>query len=208
MIKAIHGLYAVTPDMDDTAALAAKVAQAITGGARFIQYRNKAASAKLRKQQAQMLAKLCIERAAALIVNDHVELAREVAAAGVHIGAEDGTLAEARAVLGPGKLIGVSCYDKLELARAAQSGGATYVAFGSFFPSQVKPGAVRATLPLLEEARRALTVPIVAIGGITPENAPQLVAAGADAVAVITAVFGEPDVTTAASRFTQLFGRP
>lgn len=205
MMDTIQGLYAVTPDTGDTQALTAQVDAAIRGGVRVVQYRNKTASPRLRQTQATALQALCEAHGAALIINDHVKLAREVGAAGVHVGAEDAKLRDARAALGPGKLIGVSCYNRLELAREAQSDGADYIAFGSFFPSQVKPGAVRATPELLVEAKGGIRVPIVAIGGITLENAPRLIAAGADAVAVISALFGAQDVTETARRFTATF---
>ena len=204
--RAVCGLYAVTADTNDTHALVRDVGAAIAGGAKLVQYRNKIAAPALRHEQAAALTAFCTSRGAALIVNDFVEVARAVGAHGVHIGKDDGALENARVMLGPDKLVGVSCYRSLELAQAAQDGGADYVAFGSFFPSQVKPGAVRAPIELLLEARRKLTVPVVAIGGITADNGGQLVAAGADALAVITAVFGAADVKSAARAFSPLFG--
>jgi len=200
-----RGLYAITPDSHDTATLVAQVTSAISGGARFVQYRNKEASPQLRTEQARALTAACRTRGAFLIVNDDVELARDVGADGVHIGAEDASIENARATLGIGKLIGVSCYNRLDLAYSAQQRGADYIAFGSFFPSQVKPGAVHAPAGLLREAKSRLNIPIVAIGGITVENARELVHAGADAVAVITALFAATDITAAARDFTALF---
>jgi thiamine-phosphate pyrophosphorylase len=202
--SAISGLYAITPDTPDTPALLSKVAAAIEGGARFVQYRNKAASRELRIEQARALNALCRERGAALIVNDHLDIARLVGAAGLHLGGDDGSAAAARDALGPDTLLGISCYDSLERAGAAAA-HADYVAFGSFFPSSVKPDAVHAPLDLLRRAREELRVPLVAIGGITPGNAPQLVQAGADAVAVISALFDARDIAEAARRFTRLF---
>jgi thiamine-phosphate pyrophosphorylase len=201
----VRGLYAVTPDEADTGVLVDRVTAAVSHGARLVQYRNKIAASELRREQAAALKRACDAHGALLIVNDHAELAREIDAAGVHIGAEDGDLEAARAIVGPDKLIGVSCYRRVELAMDAQAHGADYVAFGSFFPSSVKPNAVRAPIDLLREAKRTLRVPVVAIGGITIDNAPQLVDAGADAVAVITAVFGAPDVGAAARGFAALF---
>jgi thiamine-phosphate pyrophosphorylase len=201
----MHGLYAVTPDMADTETLVSLVSAAIAGGSRFVQYRNKIASAALQLEQARALKSLCDSAGASLIINDSVEVAVEVEAAGVHLGADDSDVGQARAALGRGKLIGVSCYNRLELARAAESSGADYVAFGSFFPSQVKPGAVRASLELLREAGREVPVPIVAIGGITIHNAPPLVGAGANALAVISALFDAPDVSAAARSFSALY---
>ena len=201
----LHGLYGVTPDEADTDVLVSKVTQALEGGARIVQYRNKVATLKLRREQAIALKRACDEHAALLIINDHADLAGEVDAAGVHIGADDGDLAAARNLVGSDKLVGVSCYRRIELAVAAAAQGADYVAFGSFYPSSVKPGAVRAPLDLLREAKRAVDVPVVAIGGITIDNAPALIDAGADAVAVITALFGAGDVGAAARGFSILF---
>ena len=202
--KAIKGLYAVTPDLDDTDRLRIMTSAALAGGTRIVQYRNKTAGPELRRIQTRMLLELCNQQSATLIVNDHVALAAEIGAHGAHIGGEDGSLAEARKVLGPGKLIGVSCYRNLDQARAAADGGADYIAFGSFYASSVKPSAVRAPLSLLTSAR-ALGVPVVAIGGITPDNAGALVEAGADAVAVISALYSAPDITATARQFCQLF---
>lgn len=205
MKQAISGLYAVTPDGDDTPALIAAVETALSGGARLLQYRNKSADPALRLTQARALLALCRKYRASFIVNDHLDLALAVNADGLHLGADDGSLAAARAQLGPARLLGASCYDRLELALEAERLGADYVAFGSFFTSSVKPGAVRAPLTLLREAKRRLSVPVVAIGGITLENAPRLIAAGADGVAVISALFGADDVELAARRFSALF---
>ena len=201
----IRGLYAVTPDVDDTAALTAMVRQAIEGGAALVQYRSKQAVAGTRLAQAQALQRVCRELAVPLIVNDHLGIALATGADGLHLGAEDGPLDAARARLGPAKLLGASCYDRLDAALAAQATGADYCAFGSFFPSGVKPGALRASLDLLREAKRSLRIPVVAIGGITLANAGQLVAAGADALAVISALFHAPDVRAAAREFSRMF---
>ena len=206
--RRLRGLYVVTPDSEDTRTVLTKVLATLDGGARFVQYRNKTASSALRWEQASALKALCDDFGASLIVNDHASLALEIDAAGVHLGAEDGDIAQARAALGRGKLIGVSCYDRIELAREAQAAGADYVAFGSFFPSSVKPGAVRAPIELLRQARLELRVPIAAIGGITLENAQALVEAGADAVAVISALFTARDVAAAARGFTTLYDVP
>jgi thiamine-phosphate pyrophosphorylase len=201
----IRGLYGVTPDDADTQTLLGRVRAALEGGMRLLQYRNKVADAVLRRAQASALCALCHEYGAALIVNDDVELALEVDADGVHLGGEDGSLADARAKIGPHKLLGASCYRKLENGAAAIAAGADHIAFGSFFQSSVKPGAVRSPFSLLTEARRTYDVPVVAIGGITPDNAPQLIAAGAQSVAVITALFSAMDITGTARRFNALF---
>lgn len=201
----ISGLYAVTPDCADTHALLASVDAALAGGARLVQYRNKPAAAALQLAQGRALFALCRKHHVPLIVNDHLALAVALDADGLHLGAEDGPVAAARERLGPAKILGVSCYDRLDLALEAERRGADYVAFGSFYASGVKPGAVRAPLALLHEARQRLTKPVVAIGGITLDNAPQLVAAGADSVAVISALFDASDIQHAARRFSALF---
>lgn len=204
---AVSGLYAITPDAPGTAELLRKVRLALRGGARILQYRNKTADAALRLRQAEALRELTCEFAVPLIVNDDMALAREVEADGVHLGGADGSIAEARALLGGEKIIGVSCYNRLALAREAVRQGADYVAFGSFFASTVKPQAVAATPDLLRQARRELAVPIVAIGGITAQNGAQLLEAGADALAVISAVFAAPDIEGAAREFSKLFSK-
>ena len=201
----IRGLYAVTPDTHDTAELTAKVEAAFLGGAAFLQYRNKSADPNLRVRQARALQALCRKYDVPLIINDHLELVAAVNAAGLHLGKDDASLSDARASLPPGKLLGASCYNRLEDAVAAVRAGVDYVAFGSFFPSAVKPEAVQASPALLREAKRRLEVPIVAIGGITQDNAAQLIAAGADAVAVVSALFGARDVRVAAQQFERLF---
>jgi thiamine-phosphate pyrophosphorylase len=168
-----------------------------------LQYRNKLAGAGQRAGEARALAVLCAGFGVPLIINDDVELALAVGADGAHLGSGDGDLLQARARLGT-RLLGASCYDRLDLARSAVSAGADYVAFGSVFPSPTKRGAVRAPLALFGQAR-VLRVPLVAIGGITLENAAQVVRAGADCVAVISALFDVPDPAARARAFTQLF---
>lgn len=200
----ISGLYAVTPDTEDTVTLIAMVRSALAGGVRIVQYRNKTANATLRQAQARALLDLCTYAGAILIVNDHVDLAAEIGAHGAHIGGEDSSLTAARQRLGPDRLIGVSCYREISRAQAAAGAGADYIAFGSFFASSVKPDAVRAPLALLGDAK-PLGLPIVAIGGITPDNAGSLIHAGANAVAVISALFAASDITATAQRFSNLF---
>lgn len=201
----IAGLYAITPDLADTDDLLRRVRAALTGGAGVLQYRNKTASAALRREQAQALQQLCTEFHVPLLINDHLDLALAVDAAGLHLGGDDGDIAAARARLGPGKLLGASCYDRIELAQKAVAAGADHIAFGSFFASSVKPDAVRPPVDLITRAKKQFRLPVVAIGGITPQNAPQLIAAGVDAVAVISAVFTAPDVAAAAREFQDLF---
>ena len=201
----IAGLYALTPDLLDTDELIARVTAAIAGGAAALQYRNKIASPPLRRAQALALRDLCAARGTIFIVNDDVNLAYAVDADGVHLGRDDVPLPRARQRLGSTAIIGASCYDSLECAAAAVAAGADYVAFGSFFPSTIKPDAVRVDAALLTAAKVRWNVATVAIGGITPATAPALIAAGADALAVITAVFDAPDVTAAAKAFRDAF---
>jgi thiamine-phosphate pyrophosphorylase len=202
----LAGLYAIadTQYLDD-ARLIEAVTQAIAGGARVIQYRDKKHAAVERTRQASELVALCRQHGVLFIINDDVTLAQETRADGVHLGREDVPLAEARKLLGTRAIIGVSCYNDLARAQAAQKQGANYVAFGRFFPSRTKPQAVQANLDLLREAKRKLHIPVVAIGGITPENGASLIAAGADALAVIEGVFGQADVRAAAERYARLF---
>ncbi|MEO8739991.1 MAG: thiamine phosphate synthase [Casimicrobiaceae bacterium] len=195
----LAGLYVLTPDLDDTDVLVARVGAAVAGGATAVQYRHKRAAPALRLHQARLLRELCAARGVMFIVNDNADLALAVDAAGVHLGRDDMSVSAARARLGRAAIIGVSCYDSLDRAAEAVRGGADYIAFGSFFPSTVKPGAVRASPALLTAAKARWGVPVVAIGGITAANGPALIEAGADAVAVITAVFGAGNVTAAAA---------
>ena len=201
----LKGLYAVTPGLADTAGLLSRVEQALLGGVRLVQYRNKTADAARRRQQAPALLDLCRRHDARLIINDDLRLALAIGADGTHLGREDGDLAAARAVLGPGKLLGVSCYDEPERAREAKRIGADYIAFGSFFASPTKPAAVRAPLTLPAAAKAELGLPVCAIGGITLHNAPQLIAAGADLLAVVSDLFEAPDIRARAAAYTSLF---
>lgn len=202
----VAGLYAITDTgCIEPVQLVDAVKLAISGGARLIQYRDKSDDRASRKHQAAALAQVCQRHRTPFIVNDDIELAAHVNADGVHVGHEDPGLAEARGMLGTRRLIGVSCYNQLDLALAAEAGGADYVAFGSFYRSPTKPSAVRAGPELLRAAKQRLRIPIVAIGGITPENAGELIVAGADAVAVIHGVFQQADIRQAASRYAALF---
>jgi thiamine-phosphate pyrophosphorylase len=200
----LAGLYAITPDEPSTEILANKVAQALRGGAAVVQYRNKTAGPELRREQGRALAALCRKAGACFIVNDDLALALELDADGVHLGAEDGDLVLVRKQLGQGKLLGASCYDRIELALAAVQAKADYLAFGSVFGSATKPAAVRAPLALFAEARHRFSLPLVAIGGITLQNAPQVFAAGADAAAVISALFDAGDIAACAAGFNRL----
>jgi thiamine-phosphate pyrophosphorylase len=200
----IRGLYAVTPDSVDTALLVELVSAAINGGAATVQYRNKAADESLRLEQATALLALCRRHTVPLVVNDHLDLCLAIDADGLHLGGTDGDIDAARRVLGHDKLLGVSCYDRMELAVQARQATADYVAFGSCFSSDTKPAAPRAPLELFGDAKR-LGVAVVAIGGITAENATLAIAAGADAIAVIGALWAVPNVCRAAQIFSNLF---
>lgn len=204
MKPGVRGLYAVTPELTMEALLKA-VSAAIAGGARIVQYRDKRGSSGRRLGQATALQALCRRHDVPLIINDDPALASAVGADGVHLGADDVSPAAARRRLGPRALIGVSCYASLARAEAAQAAGADYVAFGSFYPSPTKPGACHAPLELLQQAKRALKIPVVAIGGITPTNGAGLVARGADALAVIHGLFGSDDIAATAQRYARLF---
>jgi len=201
----IRGLYAVTPDEADTDLLLAKVEAALQGGISMLQYRNKLADPKLQTQQARAILPLCRQYQVPFIINDSVKLCLTLDADGVHIGAEDGNLKEIRTRIGKYKILGASCYDRFDLALAAQQAGADYVAFGACFASSNKPNAPVANLSLFDQARTQLTIPAVAIGGITLTNAPQVIAAGADSLAVINAIFNATDVKSSTEQFTQLF---
>ena len=201
----ISGLYAITPDDTDTAGLVRRVRMALAGGVHAVQYRNKAASPALRREQGSALFAVCRAARVPFIINDDLDLAEGLGADGVHLGRGDLPIAVARARLGPGKLLGASCYDRLDLAARACNTGADYVAFGSAFPSRTKPDATHAPLSLYREAKARLTCPIVAIGGITSDNAPAVIDAGADAVAVISALFDAPDIERSARQFADLF---
>jgi thiamine-phosphate pyrophosphorylase len=201
---AIKGVYAITPDCANTTDLLHRVRLALTGKVRILQYRNKSANTAQRLEQAHALRKLTREFATTFIVNDDIQLAAHVDADGVHLGAADDSVNTARAALGIHKIIGVSCYNRLSLAHDAVHAGADYVAFGAFFPSTIKPDAEVADIELLLQARVELAVPLVAIGGITLHNAASLVHAGADALAVISALFDAENIMATAKKFSNL----
>ncbi len=193
----LRGLYAITPEGPG---IADKLRAALEGGVSLVQYRRKAAPSA---PEARMLAGLSRSYGVPFIVNDDLALALEIGADGLHLGRGDGDLATARKAL-PGKLLGASCYDRLELAQAAAAAGVDYVAFGSVFASRTKPAAVQAQLSLLGAAR-GLGVAVCAIGGITLSNAPQALAAGADLLAVISDLVDAPDIVQRAGQYTRLF---
>lgn len=202
----LQGLYAITdPCAGQYDELYNRVEQALAGGARILQYRDKSNDHARRKAEAASLQSLCREHHCLFIINDDIELAARVAADGVHIGKDDAVLQQARAQLGADAIIGVSCYNRIELALEAEAAGADYVAFGRFFSSSTKPEAVQADSKLLSLATQTLNLPLVAIGGITTNNAPELITAGADMLAVIGDLFHQPDTRAKAETFTSLF---
>ena len=205
-IKNIRGLYVIA----DTGMLLGAdnmiqaVTQAIKGGASLVQLRHKLNKPSDLKSVAPKLQKLCRDHGVIFIINDDVQLAAAIHADGVHLGQQDMPIQAARKILGDQAIIGISCYNQLSLAQAAQKQGANYVAFGSFFNSPTKPDAVSASLTLAREARSLLTLPIVAIGGITPDNAEPLIATGINAIAVASGVFAQPDIKAAAQNYSRL----
>ena len=201
----IKGLYAVTPDVLEVDLLCEKVRLTLEGGASLVQYRNKFADKQLLLRQSTALLALCRSYGVPLIINDHLDLCAQIDADGLHIGAADCDLQAARRLLGPDKIIGASCYNWVDLAVQAQSAGASYVAFGACFTSETKPNAVHAPLTIFKEARQKVALPIVGIGGIHIDNAPQVIEAGADALAVITDIFFDDDIRHITQRYTQLF---
>ena len=205
---AISGLYAITPEtpgIKGTAQLLVNTRAALAGGARIVQYRSKSTDIAFQHEQATELLALCHEFRVPLIINDDVRLAALTDADGVHLDQDDARLVEARINLGPDKIIGVSCYQDLARALRFEAEGADYVAFGSFFTSPTKPEAPLCPLSLLHAAKAQLHLPIVAIGGITLDNAQSLVDAGADALAVISALFDAPNIEACAQAFSDLF---
>ena len=204
MTYSMHGLYAITPDIVETDLLLAKVEAALHGGINMLQYRNKTANHKLQTQQARAILPLCRQYNVPLIINDSVKLCLTLDADGVHLGADDGNLAEVRSRIGKDKVLGASCYNRFDLALSAQQAGASYVAFGACFASSTKPNAPVAGLDLFTRAKTELTIPSVAIGGITLANASQVLQAGANSIAVIQAIFSAEDIKLAASQFIAL----
>lgn len=201
--SALRGLYLITPDADDSEHLLERVTAVLPARPALLQYRNKRADAQRRRREALALKTLCDGAGIPLVVNDDWRLALDIGAAGAHLGDDDGDLAAVRRAA-PKLLLGASCYDDPARAAAAARDGASYLAFGAFFPTRTKATTRRATAALLRDAA-AHGLPRVAIGGITPDNAPLLLAAGADLLAVVSAVFDAPDPRAAAQRFTALF---
>lgn len=202
----IHGVYAIADcSVIEQEVLYDTVLLAIKGGATAIQYRAKNISMERQARDAATLATLCRQHKVLFIVNDEPQLAKQVGADGVHIGRDDTSIAKTRSIVGDTMIIGYSCYNDVRRAQKAENAGADYVAFGSFFPSEIKPDAVSAPLALLTEAKSSVALPLVAIGGINASNGGQLIDAGADALAVISEVFKAKDVKSATQQLASLF---
>lgn len=207
MATRLRGLYAVTPEVTDGRRLLADVEAALVGGCRIVQFRDKRSAMPERVARAHALRDLTRRFDASLLINDDLALAVLVGADGVHLGRDDGNLALARAVLGPGKILGTSCYADPDAASRASAAGADYVAFGAVYPSATKPQAPPAAVDLFFRAKTTLSAATCAIGGITLANAPPLIAAGADMLAVISDLFSAPDIAARAAQFQRLFER-
>ncbi len=204
----LHGLYAITDShLTPDSTLLEQVEAALKGGARVVQYRDKSTDQRKRLRQAKTLVALCQQYGRPLLINDDPQLALACGADGVHLGQSDAGLTEARILLGQQAIIGITCHDSIELAQQAQQQGADYVAFGAFFASASKPDVSPAPLSLLQQARGRLRLPLVAIGGISVDNAPQLISQGADMVAVIQDLFAASDIEVRARQLTAQFNR-
>lgn len=202
----LRGIYGITDDvLTPDELLLSSVEAALAGGIVLLQYRSKIPDAEKRRAQASHLLQLCRHYQTPLIINDDVQLCAGIGADGVHLGRSDVGFAEARSVLGDAAIIGITCHDSLDRAREAEAAGASYVAFGRFFPSRTKPDASPASISLLTEAKQQISLPVVAIGGINPENGASLIAAGADMLAVVHSLFAGDSVNENAERLTALF---
>ncbi len=202
--QTLRGLYIVTPDWDDTARLLAVTEQALLGGAAIVQYRHKTAQPVQRMEQAAALLSLCRQYQKPLIINDHLDLCQALDADGLHVGGTDIDVAAARAALGEHKIVGASCYGDLQRAKDAAAAGASYIAFGGFYPSRIKKYDFRTEYDIVSEAA-GIGLPRVVIGGMTLENCKPLVQRGSEMVAVISSVYFEEDPQAAARAFAALF---
>lgn len=201
----ISGLYAITPELENTDDLLDKTRRVLEGGAQLLQYRNKSASRILLREQAGLLLRLCREHGVPLIINDYLDLVIEIDADGLHVGQQDASILKVRNQLGCNKIVGASCYNNLDLALQAEKEGADYVAFGAFFPSLTKPNTVSVTMNLIGEAKNKITVPIVGIGGIRLTNAKKVIQSGCAAVAVCNDLFQSENIKVKAAQYAQLF---
>ena len=205
-IKPLRGLYAITDshlisdnNFNDS------IKSVLQGGARLIQYRDKSYDANKRLAQTRSLRDLCYQYNALLIINDDIELAIQSEADGIHLGKNDISLSEARNRLGENFIIGISCYDQLELAIRAERQGASYVAFGAVYTSPTKPEATTVSMDTLSTAVSRLSIPICAIGGISSQNASTVIATGIDMIAVISDLFAQDDIQAHSEALSQLF---
>jgi len=200
------GLYAITDCANhDTETLLGKSEIILKAGAVILQYRDKSVDQSIRHDRACALQAMCSRHGVVFLINDDIRLASEIAADGVHIGKDDAEVETARNLLGPETVIGVSCYNNLDIALDAQARGANYVAFGAFYPTQTKEKTVKVSAQLLTQAKKKLSIPIVAIGGINPENGQSLVSAGADMLAVVNSIYSVEDPQQITKQFNQLF---
>ena len=204
-MKALKGLYIVTPDWDDTDQLVQATDLALQGGAVLVQYRHKTADAALRSEQATALLQVCRRHGVPFIINDHLELCLALDADGIHVGGTDASVAQVRAAVGPDKIVGASCYGTLQLARDAQAAGASYVAFGGFYPSRVKKYDFKTAPEIVAQSKAEIGLPVVVIGGMTVENCTPLITQGADLVAAISSVYMQENVSEAARGFAALY---
>lgn len=201
----MKGLYLVTPDWDDTDALIKATETALSVGVGLLQYRHKTANGELRLEQASALLKLCRQHNVPFIINDHIDLCIALDADGIHVGGIDASVAVVRTLIGKDKILGASCYGDFALAEQAQIAGASYVAFGGFYPSRVKKYEVSTPAAIVSKAKSQLTLPVCVIGGMTPDNAKPLVKEGADMVAAISSVYSADDIAIAVKEFAALF---
>ncbi len=204
----INGLYVITPDSYEVMQLCQQVKQAILGGARLVQYRNKYADESLRMMQATALLALCRSMRIPLIINDHLDLMMRIGADGLHLGQNDLQLSAARRLIGAKKILGASCYNRLELAIEAEKAGANYVTFGACYIENNESTAPHASLALFREAKQAVTIPIVGIGGLQLDNALPIVQAGANGLAVSSDIFLDDDIQGISSQYADLFTQP
>jgi thiamine-phosphate pyrophosphorylase len=201
----MKGLYLVTPDWDDTDALIKATETALSVGVGLLQYRHKTANGEFRLEQASALLKLCRQHNVPFIINDHIDLCIALDADGIHVGGTDASVAVVRTLIGKDKILGASCYGDFALAEQAQIAGASYVAFGGFYPSRVKKYEVSTPASIVSKAKSQLTLPVCVIGGMTSDNAKPLVKEGADMVAAISSVYSADDIAIAVQEFAALF---
>lgn len=202
----MKGLYIVTPDWDDTAKLVDVTEKAIKGGTKIVQYRHKTATPELRREQAKALQAVCKRYKVPFIINDHVDLAMELDADGIHVGESDEAVAAVRSRVGPKKIVGASCYGDMDLVRKAHKAGASYIAFGGFYPSRIKKYPVTTELDIVKQMKQEIPeLPSCAIGGIDHENAVPLVARGVDMICVISSVYFADDPEAAARKFAKMY---